>query len=325
MNNPQAQEVTQYIEKLPVKELVADNQVSSKFIQLYNAIHGEKMGESIYQKEQFNFMKLLDEKPDLQECTKLSLYGCFLDVAVNGLSLDTISKPHCYIIPRSVKSGRKNEHGYDIYEKRASIQITGHGELMMRKRAGHINYADDPVIVYHGDYFQPALDAQGKKRIDYKPSVPRKSKKVMAAFIRIVRNDGSVDYHWLLEDDFERLAGFSAKSKSYYDKKSGKRVMGKANELYSSHDGGIDPGFAENKMIKHAFDAYPKIKVGEFTQLETQQELEPVINYDIDTEKAKANDISVEEANLIPEDENFVDTITENKSDDSVTVDDENF
>ena len=170
MNNPKANEVATYIDKLDTIALVQDNYVSSKFVDLYNAVHGVKLGESIYQKEQFNFMKLLEEKPDLQECTKLSLYGCFLDVAVNGLSLDTTSKPLCYVVPRTVKSGRKDERGYDIYEKRASIQITGHGELLMRKREGHISYADDPIIVYHGDEFQPTLDAQGRKSIYYKPS-----------------------------------------------------------------------------------------------------------------------------------------------------------
>ena len=38
-------------------------------------------------------------------------------------------------------------------------------------------------------------------------------------------------------------------------------------------------------MIKHAFDAYPKVRTGNYTSMETQQE-EPVIDYGlVDEEK----------------------------------------
>jgi hypothetical protein len=270
--------VTGYLDRLTPAQLVADEKVSAKFIELYNAIHGDKLGESIYNKEQFNFMKVLNDNPVLQDCSKLSLYGCFLDVAVNGLSLDNISKPLCYMIPRSVKTGRKID-GKDEYEKRATINITGYGELVMRKRAGQINYADNPVVVYDGDSFEAEIDENGKKVIRYKACIPRKSKKIIAAFIRIVRNDGSTDYQWMLEQDIERLKKFSSRANSYW--KDGKRVEGEANALYSSNDGQVDSGFLENKMIKHAFDAYPKVRTGQFTQLETTQE--PEINYNLET------------------------------------------
>ena len=100
---------------------------------------------------------------------------------------------------------------------------------------------------------------------------------MIGAFIRIVRCDGSEDYQWLLEGDITRLAKYSAKNNSYY--KNGQRVEGKANELYSSQEGGIDPGFLENKMIKHAFDAYPKVRIGQFTQIQSEQEEESIIDY----------------------------------------------
>ena len=38
-------------------------------------------------------------------------------------------------------------------------------------------------------------------------------------------------------------------------------------------------------MIKHAFDAYPKVRTGNYTSMETQQE-EPVVDYGlVDEEK----------------------------------------
>ena len=265
---------------LPATKIVENEGVQSKFIQMYNAIWGSQMGEQIYHKEVFNFQKVLRENPSVAECSKMSLFGCFLDMAVNGLSLDNTSHPHCYLIPRNVKTGHKDERGYDIYEKRASVSVTGYGELTMRMRAGQIRYADNPVIVYDGDIFSISLD-NGVKKITYSAAIPRRSNKVLGAFIRIVRCDGSEDYQWLLEGDVQRLAKFSAKNNSYY--KNGQRVEGKANDLYFSQDGGIDPGFLENKMIKHAFDAYPKVRTGKFTVMATDQEKD-IIDYGIVTE-----------------------------------------
>lgn len=288
--------VIKRLESLKPIEIAADDKVSGKFIQLYETIHGKGMGSAMYHKERFNFEKLLQENPALQECSKLSLYGCFLDIAVNGLSLDP-TKPLCYIIPRSCKTGKKTPEGKDIYEKRAFITVTGPGELVLRKRAGQINYADNPVVVYEGDLFEASLDKKGAKTVKYKASIPRKSNKIIGAFIRIVRNDGSMDYQWLLENDIDRLKSFSEKANGYY--KNGQRVTGDANALYTSQNGGIDSGFLENKMIKHAFDAYPKVRTGDFTQLETHQEPEPIA-YGFEEQEPET-----QEAEIIPENNSF--------------------
>lgn len=277
------------LNKLTPMELVEDSKVEQKFIQMYNSIHGTDMGVQMYHKEVFNFQKILQENPALQECSKMSLYGCFLDMAVNGLSLDPTGRPHCYMTPRNSKTGHKDQRGYDIYEKRASISVTGYGEIVMRMRSGQIKYADNPVVVYEGDLFQPEL-VSGKKVITYKASVPRKSNKIIGAFIRIVRLDGSEDYQWMLEGDIDRLKGFSEKGNSYWDNNARKRVEGKANALYSSNDGQIDPGFLESKMIKHAFDAYPKVRIGKFTQMQSVEDPEPVIDYGVEETEATVVD-----------------------------------
>lgn len=274
------------INALEPAKIVESPKVEQKFIQMYNVIHGADIGVQIYEKEVFNFQKILTENPALQDCSKMSLFGCFLDMAVNGLSLDPTGKPHCYLIPRSSKTGYKDDKGNDIYEKRASVSITGYGELVMRMRAGQIKYADNPVVVYEGDVFSIDLE-RGVKKITYSAAIPRKSNKVIGAFIRIVRNDGSEDYQWLLEGDIDRLKGFSERANSYWDKNARKRVIGKANELYSSNGGQIDPGFLENKMIKHAFDAYPKVKIGKFTNMQSMEEPEPEIDYGIEDVEAE--------------------------------------
>ena len=135
-----------------------DSRVEQKFILMYNAIWGTSQGAQIYEKEKFNFRKILQDKPELQRCSPLSLYGCFLDIAVNGLSLDPTGRPHCYILPRSTKTGYKDNNGNDIYELRAYLSITGYGELVMRQRAGQVRYVDNPVVCYEGDTFSPGKD-----------------------------------------------------------------------------------------------------------------------------------------------------------------------
>jgi hypothetical protein len=272
---------------LPATQIAKNEKVERKFIQLYEDIHGKGRGASVYQKEAFNFEKVLRENPAVAECSRISLFGCFLDMAVNGLSLDPTGRPHCYLIPRSVKTGHRDEKGKDVYEKRAGVSVTGYGELIMRQRAGQIRYADNPVVVYEGDTFGISLD-RGQKQITYSAAIPRKSNRVVAAFIRIVRNDGSEDYQWLLEADFQRLKGYSGRANKKWDEGQ-KKFIERPNDLYSSQEGGVDAGFAESKMIKHAFDAYPRVRIGQFTELETEEEPQGEIDYGI--EEAEAQEV----------------------------------
>jgi hypothetical protein len=265
-------------------EVVEDKNVEAKFIQMYDDIHGAGRGISAYRKEAFNFRKVVSENPALAECTKISLFGCFLDMAVNGLSLDPTGRPHCYLIPRSAKTGYKDKNGKDTYEKRAGVSVTGYGELIMRQRAGQIRCVDNPVVVYEGDTFGVSL-AGGKKQITYSAAIPRKSNRAVAAFIRIVRNDGSEDYQWMTEGDIRRLKEYSEWANKKWDREAGRYAKGDANKLYTSCEGGVDPGFLESKMIKHAFDAYPKVRAGKYTGFETEDE-PPEVDYGIEDVEA---------------------------------------
>ena len=285
MSEKQTQ-VASYLEKLSPAQLVADEKVKEKFVQLYNAIHGTSMGESMYHKEQFNIMKIINETPVLQECTKLSLYGCFLDISVMGLSLDSGSKPLAYITSRNAKV---KVNGIDVWEKRASITVSPYGELVMRIRAGQIKNADNPVIVYDGDKINVGLNDQGHKVVkNYDAQIPRKENaKIIGGFIRIERHGGAFENTWVDVSEMDRLKGYSARNNSkYVDNGNGgkKRVDGDANALFTSFNGQIDPGFFEAKIIKHAFRSYPKVRTGEFTQLASQEELvEEPINYNLNS------------------------------------------
>ncbi|NDV81296.1 recombinase RecT [Bacteroides sp. 51] len=275
---------SQDLNALKHTDLVDYGKTEQKFITIYNAVWGSEQGSAIYNREKFHFNKLLTETPALQECSKLSLLGCFLDIAVNGLSLDQSGRPQCYIIPRSVKV--KGPTG-DYWEKRAGLQVSAYGEVYMRMRAGQVRHVDNPVIVYECDSFEAYVDENERKRIKYVAKVPRTSNKPVAAFIKITRNDGTIDYQWMLESDWIRLAAFSEKSN-----------RGSANALYSSFNGNIDPGFLENKMMKHAFDAYPKVRTGNYTVMATEEEAPPVIDYGFVEEGDQVNEPIVNDSNI---------------------------
>lgn len=281
MKNESANLVISELNQMSPAKLVEDPRVQEKFIQLYNSIHGSQSGSMVYHKEKYNFLKILENNTSLADCTALSLYGCFLDTAVSGLSLEQGSKPHVYITSRSFNVGTKNNA---VWEKRANLLVSPYGELVQRMRAGHIRYTDNPVIVYEGDTFQPMVDENGKKRVKYQALTTRKiGAKIIGAFIIITRMDGSTDCQWLLEDDIDRLRKYSEKQNTKKDR-DGNIVSKDANALYTSRNNGIDPGFLEAKVIKHAFDTYPKVRTGNFTILASEQVPDQSIDYGINTD-----------------------------------------
>lgn len=272
MKNGQANLVISEINKMTPNVLVEDQRVENKFVSLYNNIHGEKTGELVFHKEKFNFLKIISENHSLKECTPLSLYGSFLDIAVSGLSLEQGSQPDGYIIASSYNIGTKQN---PKYEKRASFQISGYGELKKRMRAGQIKHADNPVIVYENELqdYGAGINDSGEKYINYKKANSHKGQKAVAAFIRIERMDGTKDFEWLDEDDIARFRASSNR------RNRGTANEDRSNPLYCSHNGGIDPGFLASKMIKHAFRTYPKVRTGNFTSFQAEEPLSGPVPY----------------------------------------------
>lgn len=235
--------------------------LEERFVTLYEKTQGvaRAQAEMAFAQEKYHFQKALSENPTLRECETLSLYGCFMDAAVQGLSFDP-KKKLAYLIPGNVNVGTRDEKKY---VKRAALEISPYGELAIRMLTGQIKHADNPVIVYEGDSFEPFQDSSGKG-VNYTLNINH-STKIVGAFIRIVRMDGTEDYHWMLPNDWQRLAGYSEK-----------KNFGKANALYTSVNGGIDPGFLGAKLIKHAFKSYPKVNIiGTFTKTAPDPDEEP--------------------------------------------------
>jgi hypothetical protein len=263
------------IGKLRAGEVVRNELVRQQFINVYNAIWKEG-GESVYEREANHFQHLMRDSEKLKSCTPISVFFAFIDLAVQGITLEPGVRAMAYLLPRNYKAQAPD--GRTVWETRCNLTVSGYGELFLRARAGQILHADNPVIVYEGDEFSFG-ERDGRKFVSFMSRIPRQSNRIIACFMKITRIDGSTDYAVMTEADWVRLSGYSAKNNAYTDR-SGQRVE-KPNELYTSNDGSIDPSFLAAKCIKHAFKSYPKLNIGRGTQLETsvagqpQDDLDP--------------------------------------------------
>ena len=271
-------------------DIVTSPIVRDKFINIYDTLWGAGTGEAAYERESNYFNKLLRDNEDLQKGTPFSLFTAFIDLAVCGLSLEQGTRALCYLIGRNVKTtpkvdaqGRpmKDDKGYQLYnwEGRIVLTISAYGELVLRARAGQIRHADNPVLVYSNDEFSFS-DKGGRKEVEYTCHLPHMGQKIVACYLRITRADGSIDYSIMTEEDWSRLAQYSANQ----DRKNHR-----PNALYMANNGTIDTGFLMAKCIKHAFKTYPKVRIGRGTELQSQQveEKEIEINdelYGVDAE-----------------------------------------
>ncbi len=276
MNNS-IQLTVEQINKMNPLDIVKNEAVKSRFIEIRSTIWRDEDAESVYEKESRYFSALLDEKPELRDkSTPFSIFTAFIDLAVCGLSLEPGARAQCYLMGRNAKIGQhydaaKGKNVYD-YEGRCVLTISGYGELVQRQRCGQIRYADNPTLVYAEDEFSFS-DKDGRKSVSYTCHLPHTSGHIVAAFLRITRNDGSVDYSVMYEEDWLRLMNYSLKNNTRYNYKTN-QWEGQANELYGNPEQGvgIDSGFLCAKLIKHAFKTYPKLRIGKGTELQTEQE-----------------------------------------------------
>ncbi len=252
------------LQTMKATDVIRDERVRNQFIDVFNSIWKEG-GEQVYEREAIYFNQQLRDKANLRECSALSIFYAFIDLAVKGLTLAPGAQALCYLIPRSVKTG-VDAGGKDVWEKCCNLTISGYGELVLRKNAGQILHADNPVIVYEGDRFEYG-EQDGRKFVNFASSFPRTSNRIIACFLKITRADGSVDYSVMTEPDWLRLKSYSDKQNTYTDRRTGQSVT-RPNELYNV-GGQIDTGFLMAKCIKHAFKSYPKLKIGRGSALET--------------------------------------------------------
>lgn len=258
-----------YILSLKADAIATDPMVKQKFITNYMKIHGasQSNAELFYENEAYYFNKKLRTTKDLMDCERMSIYGAFMDIAINGLSIDP-AKKLAYLQPGGTNIFEtKMVDGQPVKDKKWVNQlnnvISPYGELSLRQSMGQIKYVDNVIIVYEGDIFEPYLNPDGFKMVEYRGAVPRKSNTIVGSFLKITRPDESFDFFYMLKEDIDRLKAYSAR-----------KNKGPANDLYGGENGQIDSGFLQAKTIKHAFKAFPPVPIrGQNTKLEDLEEV----------------------------------------------------
>jgi len=251
-----------WLDKLNPLKITDNEKVKESFISTFSKIHKKSIDEAtmIYEKESMYFKKAVSGSDKLQKCTRISLYSAFIEIAIQGISIQPGQKSEAYLGSRGVNIGSKTEKKYI---ETCMLSITAYGELNMRIAAGQIIRMKNPIVLYEGDHFQPLTNQRGELYVDYKPAIPRKSQKIYGAWVCIELPGNSLDFKWMLEDDIARLMNYSIP-------KFGNE-RGAANALYTANEGQIDPGFLEAKTIKHAMRAYTKLRVSDIASFEGEE------------------------------------------------------
>lgn len=252
-----AQSQANWLESLNPIALVDNEKIKGQFIDTYAKIHRKSIDDAtvVYDKESLYYKKALQASEKLQSCTRLSLYSAFLEIAIQGISIQPGQKSDAYLEARSSKVN-------NVWISTCYLRITAYGELNLRIMSGQILRILNPVPVYEADHFKPKTNTKGELYIEYEPVIPRPNNKLKACWVRIILPDGTSDFKWLEISDIERL-------KNYSIPRSGQNPQ--PNALYSSYDGQIDPGFLEAKTIKHAMRAYTKLRVGDNVAFEDEE------------------------------------------------------
>lgn len=243
-----------------------------KFIEIYNQKFGEG-GEVFFEEQKALFNNELMNgsfKGYLAQAPSLNIHDAFMNLAINGLSLEKGTTTLCYLM-----GSRIYDSGTKQYSYTAKITYTGYGEILLRQRAGQIVRCDNPVVVYNCDEFRFG-ERDGRKFVDYIKTYPRpKGSYIVACYVKIILPGNSYDYFVMDREAVDRLKEYSQKFNGGKSANAlyGGEFVGSDNKKYFKD---IDTGFLISKTCKHAFKGYAKLKVGLGAQLQA----------DIDTQQS---------------------------------------
>lgn len=141
-------------------------------IKNYQAVTGRKDGENYFASQVFEFLTVINEKPELQSCDRFSMMAALIKIATMGLSL---ADGHIDLI----------KYGNVL---KASANYKGHREQM--RKMENIESVGEGVVVLKGEEF--VWDKANNKVIKHvanEESVELKLENIRYAYVRVTFTD----------------------------------------------------------------------------------------------------------------------------------------
>jgi hypothetical protein len=263
------------------------------------------LAKALVESEKSEFARTLNliKPEDLAKVPESEIYRVAISSVATGLSWAAEEK-NFYLTTRNAVIG-KDQNGKDVWGKNLELAISHYGETSLRIKQGIIKYLNGPYVVFDGDKVENLNLSKGTlDHIKQSPTNPKA--KVIAVYIMVVMPDGRQILKYFDQSDFDRWAGFSRKQNT--PKNNPEQGKDYANSLYTSYNGGIDPGFASGKCIKHAYKGLPKCKTLGVAIQQDPDEIQHQTIYDADSEVMPDDTPATptQEAKVIPTEEETI-------------------
>ena len=122
-----------------LSEMFELTQFKGSFVKNYQNINGKTNGDLVWEREKMVFLQKVASDAKISQCTRLSIYGAFTELAASGLSL---VDDNAYLIP---------------YKDVLQFQIGWKGRLEQISKIEGIKSINEPMVVYASDDFDYTL------------------------------------------------------------------------------------------------------------------------------------------------------------------------
>ena len=213
--------------------------------------------ETRFVQEATFLLRMVNDTPAMQECTKASIAGVLLSIASTGLSLNPVLKL-CYVIPRNVKV--KTASG-DRWEKRAMVEPSYMGLMKLATDTGAVKNFEVHEV-YKGDEFE--FDLVAKRPRVHKPywTLGRERGPMVGVYGFAVLADGTIIPEHMGADELAKIQAKSdnAGGKVYSDWQGemARKSLVKRLQKYIPRTEGSERFLKAVDLDNHGFDMLPE-------------------------------------------------------------------
>lgn len=182
----------QLIKAPNIKAMMQLDVVQERFIANYQGTTQKKDGKARFQLTVFEYLEIINEKPELQQAERFSHFAAIVKIGRMGLPLSKL-----YVIPGKNKT--------------VKVQSTPAGKREMLENMDTIRQVPEPQLVLKGDFFvfDKLTGVILKHETTEKSVVMKTLDDIVASYQRVIWKDGTINDVVLFHNDL-----LKAKSKS---------------------------------------------------------------------------------------------------------------